>query len=270
MRHLIRPQGRIAYDLYGAENDNGTLVICVPGMFDHRASFRFVGEALAGAGHRVAAMDLRGHGDSDTTFDDYTNRAAAADAIALAEELGGRDIVMVGTSMGGAAVTIAALERPDLVAGIVPMSAFLRSGKPGMFMRTALWLMLLRPWGPRLLAGFYDHLHKGREPQGHREQVQRVLTVLRTPDRFRAVRRTVRAPHREVSAAPRLRARAVVVGGELDPDWKDPAAEAAWVGSVVQGPVVMLPECGHYPQSQRPDLVVPVLEELLTRVSTDV
>ncbi len=269
VRHLTRPQGRIAYDLYGADHTDGTLVVCVPGMFDHRASFRFVGEALAAAGHRVAVMDLRGHGDSDATFDDHTNRAAATDAIALAEELGGRDVVMVGTSMGGAAVTIAALERPDLVAGIVPMAAFLRAGKPNLFMRAALRLMLLRPWGPRLLTGFYDGLHKGRTPQGHREQLDRVLAMLRPADRFRAVRDTVNAPNEEVLAAEGLRARAVGVGGELDPDWKDPAAEAAWVGSVVGGRVVMLPECGHYPQSQRPDLVVPVLEELIAQVRAD-
>ncbi|MDT0328884.1 alpha/beta fold hydrolase [Nocardiopsis lambiniae] len=265
MRYLARPQGRIAYDLYGADG-TGTLVVCVPGMFDHRASFRFVGEALAEAGHRVAVMDLRGQGDSDATFDDHTNRAAADDAIALAEELGGEDVVMVGNSLGGAAVTIAALERPDLVAGIVPMAAFLRSPSPNAVVRIAQRLMLLRPWGPRLLTGFYDGLHRGRKPEGHREQLDRVLAMLRPADRYRAVHATIYAPGDEVLTAEGLRARAVVIGGELDPDWKDPAAEAAWVGSVVGGRVVMVPDCGHYPQSQRPDLVVPVLKELIEEV----
>ncbi|CAL9580983.1 hypothetical protein SUDANB121_05058 [Nocardiopsis dassonvillei] len=269
LRYLTRPRGRIAYDLYGAENTDGTLVVCVPGMFDHRASFRFVGRALARAGHRVAAMDLRGHGDSDTTFDDHTSRAAATDAIALAEELGGGGVVMAGTSLGGAAVTIAALERPDLVAGIAPMAAFLRKPAPGPATRIAQRLMLLRPWGPRFLTGFYDSLHRGRTPQGHEEQLERILAMLRPADRYRAVHETIYAPSEEVLSAPGLRARAVVVGGELDPDWKDPAAEAAWVGSVVGGRVVMLPETGHYPQSQRPDLVVPVLEELIAQVRAD-
>lgn len=29
----------------------------------------------------------------------------------------------------------------------------------------------------------------------------------------------------------------------------------------------MVPDCGHYPQSQRPDVVVPVITELIERVN---
>ncbi|OOC54634.1 MULTISPECIES: alpha/beta fold hydrolase [Nocardiopsis] len=265
MHHLDRPRGRIAYDLYGAEN-TGTLVVCVPGMFDHRASFRFVGTALAGAGYRVAAMDLRGHGDSDATFDDHTNRAAATDAVALAEELGGEDVVMVGNSMGGAAVAIAARERPDLVAGVALLAPFLRQPGPSLFVRIALRLMLVRPWGPRVLTRYYDGLNTGRTPEGHREHLDRVLRMLRPADRYRAVYDTVHAPHEEVLEAVESRVGAVVVVGERDPDWKDPRAEAEWAASVVRGSVVMVPECGHYPQSQRPDVVVPALEALIGEV----
>ncbi|WP_116244326.1 alpha/beta fold hydrolase [Nocardiopsis sp. FIRDI 009] len=265
MHHLHRPRGRIAYDLYGPGND-GTLVVCVPGMFDHRASFRFVGAALADAGHRVAVMDLRGHGDSDTTFDRYDNRAAAEDALALIEELDGTGAVVVGCSMGGAAATIAAGERPELVAGIALLGPFLRSATPNLFTRVMLRLLLLRPWGPKALTSYYDSLHTGRKPEGHEEQKARVMAMLRPPDRFRAVRSTIHAPHEEVLDADGLSARAVVLVGEQDPDWPDPAAEAAWVASVVGGSVRMVPECGHYPQSQRPDLVVPALLDLVEEV----
>lgn len=55
--------------------------------------------------------------------------------------------------------------------------------------------------------------------------------------------------------------------GEQDPDWPDPRAEAAWVASAVEGRVVMVPECGHYPQSQRPDVVAPALVDLAERVN---
>ncbi|WP_150243791.1 alpha/beta fold hydrolase [Nocardiopsis quinghaiensis] len=265
--HLQRPRGRIAYDLYGAEN-TGTLVVCVPGMFDHRASFRFVGAALAEAGYRVAAMDLRGHGDSGTAFDDHTNRAAATDAVALAEELGGEDVVMVGNSLGGAAVTIAAKERPDLVAGIALLAPFLRQPVPSLFVRIAQRLMLVRLWGPRAVTGYYNALNTGRTPEGHREHLDRVLRMLRPADRYRSVYDTIYAPHEEVLEAADLRAGAVVIVGEQDSDWKDPRAEAEWVASVVHGSVVMVPECGHYPQSQRPDVVVPALEALIGRAGS--
>lgn len=268
MHHLDRPGGRIAYDLYG-EGGEGPLVLCVPGMFDHRASFRFVGAALAESGHRVAVMDLRGHGDSDATFDTYTDRAAAADAIALAEELGGRNVVMVGNSLGAAAAALAAIDRPDLVAGIALLGPFLRLPETSALQRFAQKVLLLRPWAPRALTLFYDTLHAGRTPEGHREQKKRVFRMLRPADRHRAIVRTITSQRVTVSSAEGSRARAVVVMGEDDPDWKDPRAEAEWVSSVVGGSVVMVPECGHYAQSQRPDVVVPVLEELLEEVAAD-
>lgn len=269
MHHLQRPEGRIAYDLYGAEN-TGTLVVCVPGMFDHRASFRFVGAALATVGHRVAVMDLRGHGDSDITFSDHTDHAAATDAIALAEELGGGRIVMVGNSLGAGAATIAALERPDLVAGIALLGPFLRVPETTWAKRAMLKVLLTRPWAPRALTLFYDKLHAGRTPEGHGEQLERVLRMLRPADRYRAIRETINGPKRTVEwieGAEPPAAEAVVIMGERDPDWPDPRAEAVWVASVVDGRVVMVPECGHYPQSQRPDVVAPALVDLVEKVN---
>ncbi|GHC92257.1 alpha/beta hydrolase [Nocardiopsis terrae] len=269
MHHLQRPEGRIAYDLYGAEH-TGTTVICVPGMFDHRSSFRFVGAALAAAGHSVAVMDLRGHGDSDTAFDDHTDHAAATDAIALAEELGGGPTVMVGNSLGAGAVTIAAFERPDMVAGITLLAPFLRPPRSTRATRALQRVLLTRPWAPRALALFYGRLHAGRTPEGHREQLERIRRMLRPADRYRAVLATVNGPKRAVEwieGSEHPNAEAVVVMGERDPDWKDPRAEARWAASVVGGRLVMVPDCGHYPQSQRPDVVVPVITELIERVN---
>lgn len=267
MHHLQRPEGRIAYDLYGSEN-TGTLVVCVPGMFDHRASFRFVGADLAAAGYRVAAMDLRGHGDSDTTFGAYDTHAAADDAIALAEELDGERVIMVGNSLGAGAATYAALERPDLVAGIALLGPFLRPPNPNAAMRIVTRILLTRPWAPRALTLFYDKLHAGRTPEGHDEQKARILRMLRPADRFRAIHTTITSPQETIDATG-LTARAIVVMGELDPDWKDPRAEADWVTSVVNGRLVMVPDCGHYAQSQRPDVVVPAVIDLAEKATAD-
>lgn len=264
MHHLRRPEGRIAYDLHGT-GDTGTLVICVPGMFDHRSSFRFVAAELARAGHRVAVMDLRGHGDSDATFDRYDSRATAGDVVALVEELGGGRAVIAGNSMGAAAATIAALDRPDLVAGVALLGPFLRPAAVSRLTRAALRVLVSGPWTARALTMFYDSLHKGRVPEGHAEQKARIHAMLRPAERRRAVARTIEAPNETIDDAGGLTAPAVVIMGELDPDWKDPRAEADWVASVVRGRVVMVPECGHYAQSQRPDVVVSALEDLIRR-----
>lgn len=46
----------------------------------------------------------------------------------------------------------------------------------------------------------------------------------------------------------------LVVMGEQDPDFPDPRAEADWIAQTLHAQVVMVPEAGHYPQSQRPDV----------------
>ena len=54
------------------------------------------------AGHRVATLDLRGHGESSTGWPDHSETAVAEDMIALVEHLGpGSRAVLVGSSYSG-------------------------------------------------------------------------------------------------------------------------------------------------------------------------
>ena len=53
-----------------------------------------------------------------------------------------------------------------------------------------------------------------------------------------------------------MKAPTLVVMGTLDPDFPDPKAEADWIARTLRADVVMVPEAGHYPQSQRPDVTV--------------
>ena len=54
--------GRIAFDVAG----EGPLIVLAHGIGDHRQAYRFLAPALVAAGFRVAAMDMRGHGESST------------------------------------------------------------------------------------------------------------------------------------------------------------------------------------------------------------
>jgi pimeloyl-ACP methyl ester carboxylesterase len=53
--------------------------------------------------------------------------------------------------------------------------------------------------------------------------------------------------------------------GSDDVDWKDPAAEAAWVGERLGADVVMVPGVGHYPQAQAPEIVADAVRRLAHR-----
>lgn len=59
----------------------------------------------------------------------------------------------------------------------------------------------------------------------------------------------------------------LVVMGEQDPDFSDPVAEASWLAEALHGQVVMVPDAGHYPQSQQPDIVTAAVVAFLKAVS---
>jgi pimeloyl-ACP methyl ester carboxylesterase len=116
--------GRIAYEVTG----QGPLVVLAHGMGDNRNAFRFLAPQLAQAGYRVAAADLRGHGESSTGWSSYTRTDTAADLLALIRHLGG-PAVIVGHSFAGGSATIAAAQAPDLVSAVVEISPFTRVAK---------------------------------------------------------------------------------------------------------------------------------------------
>jgi alpha-beta hydrolase superfamily lysophospholipase len=88
LQYLTTAEGRIAYELFEPPSGGGRgLVVTIPGMGDLRSTYRFLVPALVDAGIRVAATDLRGHGDSDATFQRYGDAETAQDVVALVEAL---------------------------------------------------------------------------------------------------------------------------------------------------------------------------------------
>ncbi|WP_017626240.1 alpha/beta fold hydrolase [Nocardiopsis chromatogenes] len=261
MRYLQRPDGRIAYGLYGPTD--GPLVVCVPGMGDVRATYRHLTVPLAEAGYRVAAMDLRSHGDSDTTFASHTTLDTAEDAAALIGELSAPATV-VGNSLGATAAAWIAATRPELVNGLVLSGAFLRGEGVRGAAALALKAMLMRPWGPAMAARYLGSLFSGRTTDDHPAHMAAIRTGLRSRDRYPGILATFANAYRPVPARlDDVRAPALVVMGELDRDWPDPAAEAEWMRDRLGADLLMVPEAGHYPLAQRPDVTVPVLLDFL-------
>lgn len=257
--HLLqRPEGRIAYDVEG----QGPLVVCLPAMGELRGSYRHLVPLLVAAGFRVACLDLRGHGESDTTFGAHDDEALASDALALVEELGGPAYI-VGNSMGAGAAVIAAAERPDAVLGLVLVGPFVRNPAAGRVALLIFRLMMSKPWGPAAFMAYYPKWTPGQKPEGYDEHRAAVAANLRRPGHWKAFARTTRTTHAPAEARlDGVRAPAVVVMGADDVDWEDPAAEAAWVGERLGAKVVMVDGVGHYPQTQAPAVVAEALQRL--------
>jgi pimeloyl-ACP methyl ester carboxylesterase len=73
--------------------------------------------------HRVAALDARGHGESEREPVDVSRAAHVADAVAAIEVLGLAPCALVGQSLGGVTAMLVAAARPDLVSSLVVVEA---------------------------------------------------------------------------------------------------------------------------------------------------
>jgi pimeloyl-ACP methyl ester carboxylesterase len=255
LHFLQRPEGRLSYTLTG----DGPLVVAVPGMGDLRGTWRELVAPLAGAGFRVAVLDLRGHGDADTTFTTHGDLATASDILALIDELGGPALVL-GNSMAGSAAVIAAAQRPDAVAGLALVSPFLRGGPGGAAMRLMFRTLFARPWGAAMWAMYYrSSLSKGAHASWFPEHVAAIRSSMREPARLRALLDlTLSLDHDLVTPfVPQVTAPTLIFVGAGDPDYKNPAAELANMGEQLHAETVLVENAAHYAQHQRADVVVP-------------
>ena len=162
--------------------------------------------------------------------------------------------------MGSGSAVIVAAERPDLVRGLVLVGPFVRNGKTSAMQRFgAGW-----PWslsGPRrrgsLTSPSFMPVERPADFEVYRDQA---VASLRRPGYARAFSITTRTSHDDAEARlGDVSSPALIVMGEKDPDFANPKAEAEWIGKTLKGEVVMVPDAGHYPQSQRPDLVAPAV-----------
>jgi pimeloyl-ACP methyl ester carboxylesterase len=262
-QYIDRDEGRVAYDVRG----RGPLVVCLPGMGDVRFTYRVLAQRLAGAGYRVATMDLRGHGDSDTSFTRYDDVAAGQDALALVEHLGGPAVV-VGNSMGAAAAVWAAAERPDLVSGLALLGPFVRNPPVSVVQKLLLALALRRPWGRAAWLSYWKTLYPTVKSADLVEHRAKITASLRRPGGWAAFKATTRTTHAPAEARlGDVHVPTLVVMGTKDPDFPDPAAEAGFIADATGGQVLLVEGAGHYPHAELPDDVVPAVLALLGRTA---
>jgi pimeloyl-ACP methyl ester carboxylesterase len=262
--------GRIAFEVSG----EGPLVVLAHGMGDNRNAYRFLIPVLTEAGYRVAATDLRGHGESSTGWSSYTRADTAADLIALIRHLGGPKVpaVIVGHSFAGGSATIAAARAPELVSAIVEVSPFTRVAP--ISIAAFLTNRRYRRGGVRLIgvavtgsvgvwASYLNLAFPGRKPADYAEVIAALLANLREPGRMAAARKMGMAKPTDAAAAlGNIGGPALVLMGTLDSDWPDPQAEGDAIIAEMPpglGRLVMIDGAGHYAHTQFPDQVAAAL-----------
>jgi pimeloyl-ACP methyl ester carboxylesterase len=107
-----------------AEIGDGPLVLFCHGWPEGWASWRHQMRAVAAAGYRAVAPDMRGYGHTDAPaeIERYSILDLVADQIELVKVLGFDSAIVVGHDWGAPVAWHCALLRPDIVRAVVGMS----------------------------------------------------------------------------------------------------------------------------------------------------
>jgi pimeloyl-ACP methyl ester carboxylesterase len=107
-----------------ASQGSGPLVLLCHGFPESWVSWRSQLAALAAAGYRAVAPDMRGYGGTDAPADpaQYSLLHTVGDLVGLVSALGETQALVVGHDWGAPAAWHAALLRPDVFRAVVGMS----------------------------------------------------------------------------------------------------------------------------------------------------
>jgi pimeloyl-ACP methyl ester carboxylesterase len=141
-RNAVVDDVRLHYVAAGPED--GDLVVLLHGFPEFWYSWRFQLPALAEAGYRVVAPDLRGYNRSEKPHgvDSYAIGNLVGDVIGLIREQGRETAHLVGHDWGGAISWAVGMQRPDALDSLTVMNA----PHPAAFAREFDLTQLKRSW----------------------------------------------------------------------------------------------------------------------------
>jgi pimeloyl-ACP methyl ester carboxylesterase len=116
----------LAFEVHGA---GVPALVFVHGWSCDRSYWRGQLRPLAGR-YQTVAVDLAGHGNSGVGRRAWTMAAFGEDVVAVVEQLGLGELVLIGHSMGGDVIVEAALRLGDRVAGLVWVDTYSSLGEP--------------------------------------------------------------------------------------------------------------------------------------------
>lgn len=144
----------IRFHALAAGPEDGPLVVLLHGFPELARSWRHQLPALAAAGYRAVAPDLRGYGDTELRGP-YDIGTLVGDVTGLIGALGRRRAVLVGHDWGGAVAWATALRAPEAVDRLVavncpPASALFEAMRrsPSQLRKSWYILFFQLPWLP--------------------------------------------------------------------------------------------------------------------------
>jgi pimeloyl-ACP methyl ester carboxylesterase len=238
-------------------------VLAVHGWFGSARGWGSLPEYLDGSAYTYAFMDLRGYGDRRQAGGQFTMAEAAADALALADELRWDRFSVIGHSMGGKVAHQVLLQAPQRVRRLVGVNPVPAAEVP----------MDEQTWGlfdgaadePANRAAIIDFTTGGRLTKSFIDQVVRHSLENCTAQAFGAYLLSWAKSDFSSEASDDLSVPVKVIVGETDPAMSAAVMEQTWLSYFPGAELEILPSAGHYPMFEVPVVLATSVESFLGR-----
>ena len=238
-------------------------VLAVHGWFGSARGWGSLPEYLDRYSYTYAFMDLRGYGGRQEVAGEFTMEEAAADAIALAGELGWDRFSVIGHSMGAKVAHQMLLQAPDRLGklvglnpvppGAVPMDEQgweLFSGAAANAGNRAAIIDFTT--GSKLTATFINHMVRHSLENSNQAAFAAYLHAWAKTDFSGKVQPDTSTPVK-------------VIVGVNDPALSADVMEKTWLVCFPEAEMTILPDAGHYPMFESPVSLATSIEEFLGR-----
>lgn len=261
-----------------AGNAEAPVLILLHGFPEFWFAWRHQIEPLAEAGFRVIVPDQRGYNKSSKpkSVGAYATDELVSDVIAVADQLGRKEIYLAGHDWGGVVAWSVALKHPGRIARLailnVPHPAVLRrflKTKPRQMRRSWYLLFFQIPWLPEALFSTRDFregtaslVRSSRPGTFSESDLKRYKEAWTQPGAMTAMINWYRALFRKPFrfADPQLRMPTLVIWGARDafllPEMADESLRYC-----PQGELKLIPQATHWVQHEEPAQVTRLLIE---------
>ena len=237
-------------------------VLVLHGWFGSARGWGALPGYLDPSAYTYVFMDLRGYGSRRDVAGDFTMQEAAADAVALADELSWDRFSLVGHSMSGQAIQHVLLQAPGRVRRLVALNPVPATGVPmdddewALFSGAAAsrdnrFAIINFTTGGRLPGAFVDHIVQHSLDNSAAGAFGAYLGSWAKTDFSDQVKGN--------------QAAVKVIVGEHDPALSAAVMEQTWLRFYPGAELEVVPNAGHYPMFETPAALAASIEEFLGR-----
>src|SRR5690349_22236505 len=240
-------------------------VLAVHGWFGSARGWGSLPEFLDRSTYTYAFMDLRGYGGRKQVAGEFTMEEAAADALALADELSWDRFSVIGHSMGAKVAHQMLLPAPDRVRKLVGLNPVPANAVP---MDEQGWELFSGAAGnPGNRAAIIDFTTGSKlTPTFVNLVVQHSLDNSTVAAFAAYLQAWARSDFSDAAKSqPGTRMPVKVIVGVNDPALSADVMEQTWLVFFPEAEMTILPDAGHYPMFESPVSLVTSIEEFLGR-----